>query len=143
MPYNLIHTFADCLIAAGRSKGDKDGRDRSLYSLRHYYATQRILEGVSFGQLANQMGTSVLMIERHYSHLKPLMIAEQLAGEIPNAKTSESEEIRRYMQASPVRSDVLSLVGVTTGVYLPLAEANAKATQELKNELNQALSKAA
>jgi hypothetical protein len=26
---------------------------------------------------------------------------------------------------------------------LPLAEANAKATQELKNELNQALSKAA
>jgi hypothetical protein len=47
------------------------------------------------------------------------------------------------MQASPVRSDVLSLVGVTTGVYLPLAEANAKATQELKNELNQALSKAA
>ena len=143
MPYNLIHTFADCLIAAGMSKGDKDGKDRSLYSLRHYYATQRILEGVSFGQLANQMGTSVLMIERHYSHLKPLMIAEQLAGEIPNAKTSESEEIRRYMQASPVRSDVLSLVGVTTGVYLPLAEANTKATQELKNELNQALSKAA
>jgi hypothetical protein len=47
------------------------------------------------------------------------------------------------MQASPVRSDVLSLVGVTTGVYLPLAEANTKATQELKNELNQALSKAA
>lgn len=143
MPYNLIHTFADCLTAAGMSKGDKDGKDRSLYSLRHYYATQRILEGVSFGQLANQMGTSVLMIERHYSHLKPLMIAEQLAGEIPDSKTAEAEEIRRYMNASPVRSDVMNLVGAATGIYLPLVEANAKATKELKDELNIALSKAA
>lgn len=143
MPYNLIHTFADCLTAASMSKGDKDGKDRSLYSLRHYYATQRILEGVSFGQLANQMGTSVLMIERHYSHLKPLMIAEQLAGEIPDAKTTEAEEIRRYMNASPVRSDVMNLVGAATGIYLPLAEANSKATKELKDELNKALGKAA
>lgn len=143
MPYNLIHTFADCLTAAGMSKGDKDGKYRSLYSLRHYYATQRILEGVSFGQLANQMGTSVLMIERHYSHLKPLMIAEQLAGEIPDAKTAEAEEIRRYMNASPVRSDVMNLVGAATGIYLPLVEANSKATKELKDELNIALSKAA
>ena len=143
MPYNLIHTFAACLTAAGMSKGDKDGKDRSLYSLRHYYATQRILEGVSFGQLANQMGTSVLMIERHYSHLKPLMIAEQLAGEIPDAKTAEAEEIRRYMNASPVRSDVMNLVGAATGIYLPLIEANVKATKELKDELNKALGKAA
>lgn len=143
MPYNLIHTFADCLTAAGMSKGDKDGKDRSLYSLRHYYATQRILEGVSFGQLANQMGTSILMIERHYSHLKPLMIAEQLAGEIPDAKTAEAEEIRRYMNVSPVRSDVMNLVGAATGIYLPLAEANSKATKELKDELNKALGKAA
>lgn len=143
MPYNLIHTFAHCLTAAGMSKGDKDGKDRSLYSLRHYYATQRILEGVSFGQLANQMGTSVLMIERHYSHLKPLMIAEQLAGDIPDAKTAEAEEIRRYMNASPVRSDVMNLVGAATGIYLPLIEANAKATKELKDELNRALGKAA
>jgi integrase len=142
MPYNLIHTFADCLTAAGMSKGDKDGKDRSLYSLRHYYATQRILEGVSFGQLANQMGTSTLMIERHYSHLKPLMIAEQLAGEMPDAKTAEAEEIRRYMNASPVRSDVMNLVGAATGIYLPLVEANSKATKELKDALTKAAAKA-
>jgi hypothetical protein len=30
--------------------------------------------------LAKQMGTSVLMIEKHYSHLTPRMLAEQFAG---------------------------------------------------------------
>ncbi len=137
-PYNLVNSFADCLAECGMSKGDKDGKARSLYSLRHYYATQRILEGVSFGQLANQMGTSVLMIERHYSHLKPLMIAEQLAGATPDAKTAEAEEIRRFTQITPARADVMSLVAATTGVYLPLAEANPRAEQELQRELSQA-----
>jgi integrase len=140
-PYDLVGAFADCLEAAGMSKGDQDGKSRSLYSLRHYYATQRVLEGMSFGQLANQMGTSILMIERHYSHLKPLMIAEQLAGSIPNDKTAASEEILRYMNPSPVRNDVISLVGASTGVYLPLVEANTKATKELKDELNKSLAK--
>lgn len=142
-PYDLVGAFASCLEAAGLATGDKDGKPRSLYSLRHYYATQRVLEGMSFGQLANQMGTSTLMIERHYSHLKPLMIAEQLAGGIPDDKTAQAEEILRYMNPSPVRSDVMSLVGATTGIYLPLAEQNPKATKELKEELNKALGKAA
>lgn len=141
MPYNLVNAFGDCLKESGLEKGDKDGKARSLYSLRHYYATQRILEGVSFGQLANQMGTSTLMIERHYSHLKPLMIAEQLAGDIVDPKSAGAEEILRYMNASPVRSDVLSLVGAATGIYLSLAEQNPTATKELKDELTKTLSK--
>lgn len=139
MPYNLVNAFGDCLKESELDKGDKDGKSRSLYSLRHYYATQRILEGVSFGQLANQMGTSVLMIERHYSHLKPLMIAEQLAGNIPDAKTAESDEIRRYMNPSPVRSDVLSLIGAATGYYPSLVEQNPTATRELKDQLAKSL----
>lgn len=139
IPYNLVNAFGDCLREAGLATGDKDGKPRSLYSLRHYYATQRVLEGMSFGQLANQMGTSTLMIERHYSHLKPLMIAEQLAGGVPNDKSAQAEEILRYMNPSPVRSDVMSLVGAATGIYLPLAEQNPRATKELKEELNKAL----
>lgn len=140
-PYNLVNSFADCLEKSGMSKGDRDGKDRSLYSLRHYYATQRILEGVSFGQLANQMGTSVLMIERHYSHLKPLMIAEQLAGTIPDAKTAEAEEIRRYAQISTVRQDVMSLIAATTGIHIALKIANPRATDELERELSKAAAK--
>ena len=35
---------------------------------------------VDIHTLAKQMGTSILMIEKHYSHLKPRQRAEQLAG---------------------------------------------------------------
>ena len=141
-PYNLVNSFADCLETCELSKSDRDGKDRSLYSLRHYYATQRILEGVSYGQLANQMGTSVLMIERHYSHLKPLMIAEQLAGAIPDAKTAEAEEIRRYAQITPIQADVMSLIAATTGVHIALAQANPRATDELQDALKKSKAKA-
>lgn len=143
LPYNLVNAFGDCLKESGLDKGDKDGKPRSLYSLRHYYATQRVLEGISFGLLAKQMGTSILMIERHYSHLRPLMVAEQLAGVIPSNQEAQTDEILRFMNPSPVRNDVISLVGASTGIYLPLNEANPKATKELKDELNKALGKAA
>lgn len=45
---------------------NSDGQKRVLYSLRHMYATMRLQEGVSIFQLANNMGTSVEMIETFY-----------------------------------------------------------------------------
>jgi integrase len=52
---------------------------RSLYSLRHAYATIQILErGTGFELLAKQMGTSVQMIEQHYSHLTALLKADEI-----------------------------------------------------------------
>lgn len=140
-PYNLVNAFADCLKEAELDKGDKDGKPRSLYSLRHYYATQRVLEGLSLGILANQMGTSMVMIERHYSHLKPLMVAEQLAGEIADDQTAITDEIKRFMNPSPVRNDVISLVGASTGIYPPLIEANETATKKLQQALSAKIKK--
>ena len=58
---------------------DSSGRTRTLYSLRHTYATAAILVGTDLHTLARQMGTSVAMLERHYSHLTPSMRAPQLA----------------------------------------------------------------
>jgi hypothetical protein len=81
------------------------------------------------------------MIERHYSHLKPLMIAEQLAGAIPDAKTAEAEEIRRYTQISSAREDVMSLVTATTGIHIALKASNPRAKEELQDELKKATSK--
>ena len=46
-----------------------DGENRTLYSLRHTYATMRINE-VPVYQLAVNMGTSVEMIEKYYSHAR-------------------------------------------------------------------------
>ena len=48
---------------------DKDGNNRTLYSLRHTYATMRINE-VPICQLAVNMGAGVEMIEQYYSHAR-------------------------------------------------------------------------
>ena len=55
------------------------GQQRTLYSLRHTYATAELLAGTDIHTLAKQMGTSVLMLERHYSKLTATMAAGQLA----------------------------------------------------------------
>ena len=54
---------------------------RVFYSLRHTYATFALThDEVPIHTLAKQMGTSVLMIERHYSHLKVIQAINQLRG---------------------------------------------------------------
>lgn len=52
---------------------------RVFYSLRHTYATLSLThDQVPIHTLAKQMGTSVVMIEKHYSHLKVVQAIEQL-----------------------------------------------------------------
>lgn len=45
-----------------------EGRVRTPYSLRHTYATERLNAGVQEYHLAQNMGTSVAMLEQHYGH---------------------------------------------------------------------------
>jgi integrase len=47
---------------------DDFGNARTLYCLRHTYASRRRNEGMSYDDLSVQMGTSVKMLEEHYSH---------------------------------------------------------------------------
>ena len=96
------------------------GKERSLYSLRHYYATQRLLEGIPIHDLAQQMGTSVLMISKHYSHLTPLMKASQFAGTLSKDGTTESAEIQAIMAAQMANANILSLVQLGTAIAVPL-----------------------
>jgi integrase len=59
----------------------KMGKERTLYSLRHYYATMALTyERMSIYTLAKHMGTSVLMIEQHYGHVLLRKKAHQIAG---------------------------------------------------------------
>ena len=58
---------------------DAAGKNRTLYSLRHTYATFALADGVDIHTLTKQMGTSTVMIERHYSKMTPMMSAEKLA----------------------------------------------------------------
>ena len=58
----------DLLIKANLREG-ASGVPRSTYCFRHTYATFRLAEGVDVYFLAEQMGTSVKMIEEHYGHV--------------------------------------------------------------------------
>ena len=59
---------------------DSSGAARTLYSLRHTYATLRVRNYVPYNVLARQMGTSVEMISRHYDHTLVEHHAELLAS---------------------------------------------------------------
>ena len=59
---------------------DDAGQTRTLYSLRHTYATLELLRnGTDIHTLSKQMGNSAAMIERHYSKLTATMAADKLA----------------------------------------------------------------
>jgi len=56
-----------------------EGQTRTLYSLRHTYATLELIENrTDIHTLARQMGNSALIIERHYSKLTATLAAERL-----------------------------------------------------------------
>lgn len=57
---------------------DTFGQRRSIYSLRHTYATFRLQEGVNQYTLARNMGTSVAMLELFYGHNSNVGMATEL-----------------------------------------------------------------
>jgi len=78
---NLRQTFKAFLKDTGLLECPRTGQQRTLYSLRHTYATLALLnDGMDVHTLARQMGTSIMMIERHYSHLTPRLRKDMLAG---------------------------------------------------------------
>ena len=78
---SLAQTFEILLTDAGLLVDRNTEQNRTLYSLRHTYATFGLVyAALPIHLLAEQMGTSVTMIEKHYSHLTPRMRAHELAG---------------------------------------------------------------
>jgi len=85
--YNENHPIKDFkrsfneLLAASEIRWDEHNQGRiTVYSLRHTYAHFRIVYGgvSDVYLLAQNMGTSVQMIERYYGHLEPLQRMAEL-----------------------------------------------------------------
>ena len=55
------------------------GTNRTLYSLRHTYATYELLNGTEIHTLVRQIEISVVILERHYSKIIETMAAAKLA----------------------------------------------------------------
>jgi len=78
---NIHQTFRKFVTDTGLITCPRTGQNRTLYSLRHTYATFALLnDGMDIHALAIQMGTSIGMIERHYSHLTPRLKKDMLTG---------------------------------------------------------------
>jgi integrase len=78
IPIQSMRKAFDSLLADLTLKTNSMGKDRTLYSLRHMYATFRLSEEVSPYLLAKQMGTSVEMLERHYGQVVNRLVATQI-----------------------------------------------------------------
>lgn len=95
----------------------KTEQNRVFYSFRHTYATLALThDRVPIHTLAKQMGTSVLMIERHYSHLKVIQAVEQLSGTETRRKiasTSTVEEIYKSSQEKKTAEKVTAKKALT------------------------------
>ena len=73
-----------------------NGKARTLYSLRHLYATFRItVGGVEIYTLAKSMGTSVKQIEQHYGHLADEhLIVEMTKNKNEGALAGREEDLK-------------------------------------------------
>ena len=87
----LRGSFRQYLEQAGILR-DTNGVTRSLYCLRHTYATFRLFSGTNIHQLATQMGTSVKMLETFYSKVSPQMNAAIHSGRLETIKREEQED---------------------------------------------------
>jgi len=77
-PRDFRTLFVSLMKCSNLLKNEAD-LTRTLYSLRHTYATIALSEGLDIHTLARQMGTSITMLEKHYSKITPMLSAEKLA----------------------------------------------------------------
>jgi len=78
----LFCTRCIALRDSGLNKDKQVKEKRTLYSLCHTYAHFAMQQDrMSIDTLAKQMGTSVGMIEKHYSHLDAVKAMHQLCGD--------------------------------------------------------------
>jgi integrase len=74
--------FKRLLDQLGLLMDPRTGKERTLYSLRHMYATHVLsMRRMSIEELAEHMNTSVTMIQKHYNHIILRKAAGRIAGD--------------------------------------------------------------
>ena len=68
-PYTSFKTSFNGVLKYCGVPIEKNGMNRTIYSLRHFYGTQRLKGDMNPYHLSKQMGTSVEMIEKFYGHI--------------------------------------------------------------------------
>jgi len=76
---NLYRDMFNNILKEEGLKHDRDGQQRTTYSLRHTYICLRLMEGADIYQIAKNCRTSVEMIEKYYAaHIKNTLDASAI-----------------------------------------------------------------
>jgi integrase len=89
-----VQTMKNAFISLLKFAGvpiERNGGSRTIYSLRHFYATMRLSHDTSPFLLAKQMGTSVEMLEKFYGQTVTSELAAQITR-APRHKLSPKKE---------------------------------------------------
>jgi integrase len=92
---SLYQAMIEDLLIKAKLREGASGVPRSTYCFRHTYATFRLAEGVDVYFLAEQMGTSVKMIEEHYGHVNTVkhadLVLQGMGGWDPSAAVGDDQ----------------------------------------------------
>ena len=106
-------SFKNFLTKIGLLKGT-DNKNRTLYSLRHSYATMRLEDGAEVFGVAKNIGTSVKMIQQHYEHVKISKIGKDLNKRKDTANTQQAKDIEEVaMLVGQMKRGILKAEDVT------------------------------
>lgn len=104
----LYSDTVQALLVEAELRMGPNGIPRSTYCFRHTYATFRLSEGVDVYILADQMGTSVKMIEQHYGHVNTIKHADRVlmgmtGWELVREPGDDSEAAAKAAKAAATR----------------------------------------
>jgi integrase len=99
----LYKAFIANLLDDANLRLGPSGILRSTYSFRHTYATIRLTEGVSELLLAEQMGTSVQMIQEHYGHVDTIKHADLVLQGMSDWEPAETTAPAEDQQATQIK----------------------------------------
>ena len=89
-PIQTMKTAFNSLLKFAEIPIQRNGGSRTIYSLRHFYATMRLSHETSPFLLAKQMGTSVEMLEKFYGQT----VSSALAAQITKAGATREQSNR-------------------------------------------------
>lgn len=123
-------SFQSLLTACDLEK-DSFGRARTIYSLRHTYATFRLHEGVNHYTLSRNMGTSVQMLEQYYGHTSNLTMSEELTkggGRAAPKRATKRKSIPKPKDTTFGWLDSIDTTEETSVIITDAAELSVEAT---------------
>jgi integrase len=107
----------DSLLKAAGLQYDSKGQRRTIYSLRHTYATLRLENGTNVYWLKQNMGTSVGMIEKHYGQTRVLVGIEYETARRRKLKPTDKKAPAKITKAAKPETPNV------TGALLPQGSA--------------------